>query len=360
MLHPLLRLLVIGFIGSALYASELVASRIADNATYGCRRSFGWGIYDATAQRTVVTWNGPGMSICVRAFDHATGSWGEPLIAQTLSFRGTWDYHNYPTLVLAPDGHFLVFYCEHGRAAHLLRSSRPHDIGGTWTRQRIGSDGNCYPHPVVMSDNVYFFYSKTMGGNVMTSVHRSYRLIRSTDSGATWSAPVTVIDSDRRDPERYDEVYLHSDARDHERGLIHLGWEMHGGPNGHNGGVRNRSTAARIAHITVTADGGAVFDCCEPAGALRAQPELGGNNDGATATELRLSADEPLAPGAATSNSATNHRSDLDGAAPTGFQVVVRFADGSRLDGTMADVGDADDGDPELWQATLEQPAVGN
>ena len=88
---------------SALANAEL--TKHAANGSYGCRRSFGHGVYNAAANRTVICWNGENMSIYVREFDHSTQRWSKAVKAHSLNYRGTWDYHNYPCIALAPDGH---------------------------------------------------------------------------------------------------------------------------------------------------------------------------------------------------------------------------------------------------------------
>jgi hypothetical protein len=65
-------------------------------------------------------------------------------------------------------------------------------------------------------------------------------MIWSSDSGRTWSEPVTLIDSGHEEPEKYDEVYVHGFSVQEGLGgrpdRILIGWEMASGPLGHNRG----------------------------------------------------------------------------------------------------------------------------
>jgi hypothetical protein len=207
----------------------------AVNGTYGCRRSFGYGVYNASAKKTVICWNGDKMSIYVREFDHETEKWSDMVKAHALNYDRKNDYHNYPCIALAPDGHYLIFYFRHSRSAYMVKSPGPDTIHGKWTHKKLSDDKCAYPMPVLFGDTIYLCYSSTVA-----HWHRPYRMIKSTDSGETWSEPVTLIDSGHRQKEKYDEVYAHGfsvDKGDNDQAArILLGWEMASGPRGHNKG----------------------------------------------------------------------------------------------------------------------------
>ena len=74
----------------------------ASNGTYGCRRAFGFGVYNPLTNKTAICWNGERMSIYVREFDHGSQRWSDSVKAKGLKYSGTWDYHNYPCISLAP------------------------------------------------------------------------------------------------------------------------------------------------------------------------------------------------------------------------------------------------------------------
>lgn len=156
----------------------------AVNGTFGCRRSFGHGVYNAAANKTVICWNGEKMSIYVREFDHDTLTWSDPFKVHDPNYTGRWDYHNYPCITLAPDGRYLIFYFKHSSDAYMVKSPGPNTIAGTWSDQKLSEDKCAYPMPVVVDDTIYLFYSSTVA-----HWHRPYRMIKSVDSGETWSDP---------------------------------------------------------------------------------------------------------------------------------------------------------------------------
>ena len=216
-------------------ASNAELAEHASNGSYGCRRSFGYGVYNASANKTAICWNGENMSIYVREFDHSTQRWSNAVKARGLNYSRKNDYHNYPCIALAPDGHYLIFYFKHSSASYMVKSPGPNTIAGTWAHKTLSNDKCAYPMPVVVGDAVYLFYSSTVA-----HWHRPYRMTRSTDNGETWSTPVTLIDSGHKEPEKYDEVYSHGFSVDEGNAdkpdRILLGWEMASGPGGHNKG----------------------------------------------------------------------------------------------------------------------------
>jgi hypothetical protein len=217
----------------------LAVRQIASNAAPSCRRPFGFGVFDREANATTVCWNGKGMSVYVRRYDHARRAWGEARLIRENDWTGRWSYHNYPVMVLAPDGHLLVFFFEHSHRPHVLRSPRPHAVDGPWTEPKLPADRNAYPMPIICGDTVYLFYSRS---DNVGEAYRTYRYVKSADSGRTWSKPRTAIDSQQRVPGRYDEVYAidyHvTPARGDRPTRVQLTWQMHGG-GGHNRGTRN-------------------------------------------------------------------------------------------------------------------------
>jgi hypothetical protein len=213
--------------------------QIASNGTYGCRRPFGAGVYVDATDTSAVCWNGEGMSVYARQFNHRSGTWGPTRRIWKNNWTTKWDYHNYPTMVLAPDGHLLIFFFQHSQQAYMLRSPRPGSIEGTWKRTALPVSRPAYPMPIVYDKTIYLFYSRS---DNIGQAYRTYRYIKSTDNGQSWSKVRMAIDSQQKVPGRFDEVYAldyHVEpARQGRAGRIHLTWEMHGGP-GHNIGSRN-------------------------------------------------------------------------------------------------------------------------
>ncbi|MDP0501861.1 MAG: putative Ig domain-containing protein [Verrucomicrobiota bacterium JB022] len=215
-------------------------TKLASNASYGSRRPHGYGLYDAVADKTFVCWNGDGMSIYGRAFDHATGTWGAASKIQTLNYYETYVYHNYPNMAQAPNGDLLITYADHADELYLLRASDPHTLDTAWTHEKISDNGNAYPMILAWGSSVFIFY------NVQEDIswpYRSFGFIRSEDNGATWSTHQNAIDSAKMDPGHYDEPYVNDFHLEPGIGgqpdRIHFVWSMHGGPNGHNIGSHN-------------------------------------------------------------------------------------------------------------------------
>ena len=118
--------------------------------------------------------------------------------------------------------------------------------------------------------------------------------------------------------------------------------------------VINESSSASIESVKITAIGNGPFDLFENGSNWTVTPNLGGNNDGVENAEVTLTfAGSGLGPGESDENGINNNGSDIDGA-NTGYDVVVRFTDGRELSGSMTNIGDSDDGDPEFWQVILE------
>ncbi|MCE7945065.1 MAG: T9SS C-terminal target domain-containing protein [Chlorobi bacterium CHB1] len=79
-------------------------------------------------------------------------------------------------------------------------------------------------------------------------------------------------------------------------------------------------------------------------------PDVGENNDDVTAREVTLTfAGQGLPPGASDENGEDN---DLDWQAHA-MQITVHFSDGNVLSGAAVNVGDSDDGNPNLWAVDL-------
>ncbi len=222
--------------GLSVAAQPPGLTRHATNGTYGCRRAFGFGVYNPAADRTAICWNGEGMSIYAREYDHRARVWSDVTLIQALNHTTKWDYHNYPCIVLAPDGRYLIFNCKHGGAAYMMRAPLAGTIAGQWERRQIANDRCAYPMPVVVGDTVHLFYSSNAGDR-----YRTYRMIASRDNGQTWSHPTTLIDSGNLEPEHYNTVYVHGFSvvpgkAGGRAARILIGWEMASGPLGHNQG----------------------------------------------------------------------------------------------------------------------------
>ena len=207
---------------------------ISQQGAYGCRRSVGAGGYDVSSDRTMLCWHEGGMDIMTCQYDHVTNKWSDKRMVCKNNMTGKWDYHNYPVMIIAPNGKALIFYCIHSNKMFQLTPDEVHSVDTGYTKKIICEDQTGYPHPVVYKDTIYIFYSRNQE---ISWPYRPLCYIKSTDSGATWSEPVTVIDSGKCDPWKFDEVYQ-CDGKFAPADGVHpdrilLGWNMWGGPGGH-------------------------------------------------------------------------------------------------------------------------------
>jgi hypothetical protein len=226
--------IVIGLVAVLIMGNVVNAAtmtKVAENHSWGCQRPMATGLYDEVADKTFIVWNGPEMDIYVRTYDHSTSTWGGEAKIADLDMIGKWDYHNYPAMILAPNGKLQVYYNRHSKKAFMLEAPNTHSIDGQWSFKEISNDLNCYPMPVVADDDIYFFYSKN---NQVSYPYRTFRYIKSTDNGVTWSNPVTVIDSGKNDSNKFDEVYAKQVKYDAVNNRLYMTWQMAGGEYGHN------------------------------------------------------------------------------------------------------------------------------
>lgn len=220
---------------------------VTTTSVYGCLRTNGAGVYDATVDKTFVAYSGTGHDIYVKALDHGTNTWSAAVKVATLNLTHDNAYHDYPVLTQLGDGRLAVFRATHTTSMQLYTAPTPRSITGTWTARTISTDRNTYPEPVVTGSTIHLFYSHNTD---LSHPYRTYKVIKSTDHGRTWSAPRTIIDSGRT-ADRYAEVYAFGVTQ--RNGRIYLTWSMHGGPKGHNGGGKN----IHVAYLD-TASGGMV------------------------------------------------------------------------------------------------------
>lgn len=225
-------LLLIGIFTPPAQAAPTIDT-VTTTSIYGCLRTNGAGVYDATVNKTFVTYSGTRHDIYVKAFDHATNTWSAAVKAATLNLSHDNAYHDYPVLTQLGDGRLAIFRATHTKSMQLYTAPTPRSITGTWAAKTISNDRNTYPEPIVTGNTIHLFYSHNTD---LSHPYRTYKMIKSTDSGKTWSAPKMVIDSGRT-ADKYAEVYAFGVTQ--RNGRIYLTWSMHGGPKGHNGGGKN-------------------------------------------------------------------------------------------------------------------------
>jgi hypothetical protein len=237
-------LVIILMAGNAGYAAAVSLSQIEGNGAYHARRSFGAGLYDSVSNKTFINYSGPQMDVYVKAYNHSTSSWEPAVKVADWNDSSTYAYHDYGTMVMLPDGKLGILIFNHSSAAYLLKAPNAHSMDGVWTKTQINADKTAYPMPAVVGNTVYLLYSKN---DNQSYPYRTYRMTKSTDSGATWSTPVSIIDSGKT-ADKFNEVYsngvyIHGDK-------IYMTWSMAGGPGGHNHSSRH----LYVAYLN-TADG---------------------------------------------------------------------------------------------------------
>jgi hypothetical protein len=107
------------------------------------------------------------------------------------------DRHNYPSVIVAPDGYIIVFQEDHlresdGYALMQYRSPNKGSIRGIWSRKILWTENQpSYPTAVATEDSIYLFMRRKK-----EDVWRVWQFSKSTDHGETWSEPRTIVDTE--------------------------------------------------------------------------------------------------------------------------------------------------------------------
>jgi len=197
---------VLGTVGGGLVAAALPAGRaLAAGPAFATmtpatrlaartdRRPVAGGVYDATVNKTFISWGGRAEDTFVQAYDHASGTWTAPIRV----LGGGSDSHNYPTMVQAADGRLLIFVGVHNQRLVMARSAQPRSITGTWTTTSIvQGPAASYPMPFrTASGTLFVFFRETtqeLNASVPTDT-RTMQFVRSTDNGVTWASSKTLV-----------------------------------------------------------------------------------------------------------------------------------------------------------------------
>jgi hypothetical protein len=195
------------------------------------RRPISIGFYDASVNRTFISWMGANSEAWVKELNHATGTWSANKRVGT-SFN---DKHNYPGLVKGADGRLYVFHGCHNSVLKMARSPNPLSIAGTWTDVSVSAaPGASYPAPVVTSEGtIYVGHRWTRRRNGHTD-DRPYAFVKSTNNGASWTKLLVVDPYPRSDnlTEIYNGKVSYQPAGGGRPAKIHLAWTVAGGGPG--------------------------------------------------------------------------------------------------------------------------------
>jgi hypothetical protein len=152
------------------------------------RRPVAGGVYDPRIDTTFITFGGQHEDNYIQAYRHRTAQWSAPVRIGD----GADDSHNYPTIVLANDGHLLVFRSLHNTELRVARSVRAHSIDGGWTDTVIPEGlGATYPMPFKTSSGAIFVFVRETAGDfdpAFPTDTRPMKYVRSTDNGLTWQS----------------------------------------------------------------------------------------------------------------------------------------------------------------------------
>jgi hypothetical protein len=218
------------------------------------RRPVPVGLYDASVNKTWVTWMGSASNspAIIKEYDHATGTWSANKVIGT-SFS---DKHNYPAILKGADNRLYVFHGCHNSPLKMTRSPNPLSISGTWTDRSISqAPGASYPAPVITSTGTIYVGHRWTRQNNGHSDDRPYAFAKSTDNGATWTRLVVVDPYPRSDnlTEIYNGQVTYEPAHDGQKAKIHLAWTIAGGgPGNHAHATYGRN--AYYAYLDPTND----------------------------------------------------------------------------------------------------------
>ncbi|MEV7554858.1 BNR-4 repeat-containing protein [Amycolatopsis sp. NPDC089917] len=156
------------------------------------RRPTAGGVFDPVARKTFISWSGKAADTYVQAYDHRTGAWTAPKkIAD-----GESDPHNYPTMLLAGDGHLLIFRGMHNTRTVISRAPLAHSLDGTWTDTEVPEgDSASYPMPVKTVDSTLFLFYRETTGELDPKTNTDFRPMKyivSRDHGKTWKNSVQL------------------------------------------------------------------------------------------------------------------------------------------------------------------------
>jgi hypothetical protein len=206
------------------------------------RRPIPIGFYDATANKTFVSWMGPGSDALVKEYNHVTGTWSPDKVAGNATFV---DKHNYPALIKGQDNRLYIFYGCHNSPLRMTVSPNPLSIDGTWRDGVVTAAPDAsYPAPIITSDGtIYVFIRLTRMMNGAED-DRPFAFVKSTNSGQSWTTQTVIDNYPRTDnlTEIYNGKISYEPAHGAQKAKIHLAWTLAGGGPGqhlHDAFTRN-------------------------------------------------------------------------------------------------------------------------
>ena len=196
------------------------------------RRPIPVGFYDATANKTFVSWMGPGSDALVKAYDHASKSWSPDKIAGKSTFS---DKHNYPAMIKGRDNRLYVFYGCHNTPLRMAVSPNPLSIDGTWSDGPISAAPEAsYPAPIITTEGTMYVFTRFTRERNGHNDDRPLEFIKSSDNGKTWTKQLAIDTYPRSDNlcEIYNGKVSYQPATGGQKARIHLSWTLAGGGPG--------------------------------------------------------------------------------------------------------------------------------
>ena len=187
------------------------------------------GFYNASVNKTFVSWMGAKSTAVVKAYDHKAKTWSEDKIVGNSTLT---DKHNYPGMLKGADNKLYVFYGCHNSTLRMTVSPDPLSINGTWKDQFIDiAEEASYPAPIITSNGTFYvFYRYTRQTNKYSD-DRPYQFVKSSDLGKTWSKQM-AIDPFPRTTDNMCEIYngkvSYQAASKGQKEKIHLAWTIAG------------------------------------------------------------------------------------------------------------------------------------
>ena len=212
---------------------------VPNGAVRMARRPTTGGLYLPEAQQTVISWMGEEGHPYVAAFDHGQGTWSAP---KRIGTNPDPDYHNYPVLVQAADGHLIAVFGAHDTPMRVARSPRAGTIDGDWLDTTVAAaPASSYPFPFRAADGrIFIFYRETLDrlGSQYEDDDRPLRYLVSDDNGIHWRSSTNLTDDffalgsvDRGD--NMDEIYVgqvrYLPPTDTRRERVLISWTIAGG-----------------------------------------------------------------------------------------------------------------------------------
>ena len=213
---------------------------VTNSSSLSGDRATNVALYDSVSHKTFIAFAGPQMDPQVVDYDHNTKTFTDPVTVASAKP----DYHNYPRMAMANDGHLIVIYTDSPHALYMSKSPKAHSSDGTWNVKTINGDKPTYPCLTKSSTGDLYVFYRSYAKEIAVD-YRPLHYVKSTDDGESWSAPRKAIDTGIKDRSQgwytvfnMNEVYADcprvEPAHGNTQERFLMGWTMAGGGQGQN------------------------------------------------------------------------------------------------------------------------------